>query len=100
MGDGGVLVSPLPPQECLSPQQALGAVRQMQKLLAAQEAAQLRGTRGLRQQLSLLQSRLQRQATKGNGNAGRVTAAGVTCPRGQLASSLGKGPPAPRQGLA
>ncbi|NXN45661.1 FBLN7 protein, partial [Rhinoptilus africanus] len=58
-------------QECLSPQQALGAVRQMQKLLAAQEAAQLRGTRGLRQQLSLLQSRLQRQATKGN----------ETCPR-------------------
>ncbi|NXG86244.1 FBLN7 protein, partial [Stercorarius parasiticus] len=53
-------------QECLNPQQALGAVRQMQKLLAAQEAAQLRGTRGLRQQLSLLQSRLQRQATKGN----------------------------------
>ncbi|NWU51583.1 FBLN7 protein, partial [Dromas ardeola] len=58
-------------QECLSPQQALGAVRQMQKLLAAQEAAQLRGMRGLRQQLSLLQSRLLRQATKGN----------ETCPR-------------------
>ncbi|NXY78546.1 FBLN7 protein, partial [Glareola pratincola] len=58
-------------QECLSPQQALGAVRQMQKLLAAQEAAQLRGTRGLRQQLSLLQSLLQRQATKSN----------ETCPR-------------------
>uniref|UniRef100_A0A8D0FB75 Fibulin 7 n=1 Tax=Strix occidentalis caurina TaxID=311401 RepID=A0A8D0FB75_STROC len=33
--DRDVLVSP---QECLSPQQALSAVRQMQKLLAAQEA--------------------------------------------------------------
>uniref|UniRef100_A0A663DY81 Fibulin 7 n=1 Tax=Aquila chrysaetos chrysaetos TaxID=223781 RepID=A0A663DY81_AQUCH len=33
-GDGDVLVSP---QECLSQQQALSAVRQMQKLLAAQE---------------------------------------------------------------
>ncbi|NXA24645.1 FBLN7 protein, partial [Ibidorhyncha struthersii] len=53
-------------QECLSQQQALGAVRQMQKLLVAQEAAQLRGMRGLRQQLSVLQSRLQRQATKRN----------------------------------
>ncbi|NWX19446.1 FBLN7 protein, partial [Aegotheles bennettii] len=53
-------------QECLSQQQALGAVRQMQKLLAAQEAAQLRGTRGLRHQLSVLQSRLQRQATRHN----------------------------------
>ena len=81
VGDGDVLASP---QECLSQQQALGAVRQMQKLLAAQEAAQLRGTRGLRQQLSVLQSRLQRQATKRNGNPGRVTATGVTSPRGQL----------------
>ncbi|XP_068022667.1 fibulin-7-like [Melanerpes formicivorus] len=53
-------------QECLSPQQALSAVRQMQKLLAAQEAAQLRGVRGLRQQLSLLQSRLHRPAAKRN----------------------------------
>ncbi|NWQ89348.1 FBLN7 protein, partial [Burhinus bistriatus] len=53
-------------QECLSQQQALGTVRQMQKLLAAQEAAQLRGTRVLRQQLSVLQSHLQRQATKRN----------------------------------
>ncbi|NWY58024.1 FBLN7 protein, partial [Chionis minor] len=53
-------------QECLSQQQALGVVRQMQKLLAVQEAAQLQGTRGLRQQLSVLQSRLQRQATKRN----------------------------------
>uniref|UniRef100_A0A8C8B5R9 Fibulin 7 n=1 Tax=Otus sunia TaxID=257818 RepID=A0A8C8B5R9_9STRI len=52
-GDRDVLVSP---QECLSPQQALSAVRQMQKLLAAQEAAHLRGTRGLRQQLSVLQT--------------------------------------------
>ncbi|NWH75955.1 FBLN7 protein, partial [Piaya cayana] len=53
-------------QECVSQQQALGVVRQMQKLLAAQEAAQLRGTRSLRQQLSMLQSHLQRQATKRN----------------------------------
>ncbi|NXF09556.1 FBLN7 protein, partial [Smithornis capensis] len=53
-------------QECLSRQQALSAVRQMQKLLAAQEAAHLQGTRGLRHQLSILQSRLQRQATKRN----------------------------------
>uniref|UniRef100_A0A8B9Z316 Fibulin 7 n=1 Tax=Buteo japonicus TaxID=224669 RepID=A0A8B9Z316_9AVES len=57
-GDGDVLVSS---QECLSQQQALSAVRQMQKLLVAQEAAHLRGTRGLRQQLSILQNRLQRQ---------------------------------------
>ncbi|NXV72893.1 FBLN7 protein, partial [Atlantisia rogersi] len=53
-------------QECLSQQQALSALRQMQKLLAAQEAAHLRGTRGLRQQLSVLQSCLQRQTTKHN----------------------------------
>ncbi|KFR09943.1 Fibulin-7, partial [Opisthocomus hoazin] len=52
--------------ECLSQQQALGAVRQMQKLLAVVEAAHLRGTRGLRQQLSVLQSRLQRPATTRN----------------------------------
>ncbi|NWW96417.1 FBLN7 protein, partial [Rhynochetos jubatus] len=53
-------------QECLSQQQALGAVRQMQKLLAAQEAAHVRGTRGLRQQLAVLRSHLQSQATKRN----------------------------------
>ncbi|NXK87177.1 FBLN7 protein, partial [Formicarius rufipectus] len=53
-------------QECLSRQQALSTVRQMQKLLAAQEAAHLRGTRGLRNQLSNLQSHLQRQPTKRN----------------------------------
>ncbi|NXC69803.1 FBLN7 protein, partial [Anhinga anhinga] len=53
-------------QECLSQQQALSTVQQMQKLLAAQEAAYLRGTRGLRQQLSVLQIRLRRQATKRN----------------------------------
>ncbi|KAM9508036.1 fibulin-7-like isoform 1-T1 [Guaruba guarouba] len=61
--DGDVLVSP---QECLRQQQALSAVRQMQRLLAAQEAAQLRGMRGLQQQLLVLQSRLQRPATKRN----------------------------------
>ncbi|NXQ85985.1 FBLN7 protein, partial [Nyctibius grandis] len=54
-------------QECLSQQEALSAVRQMQKVLAAQEAAQLRGMRALRHQLALLQ----RQATKRN----------ETCPR-------------------
>ncbi|NWS41280.1 FBLN7 protein, partial [Probosciger aterrimus] len=53
-------------QECLSQQQALNAVRQMQRLLAAQEAAQLRGMRPLRQQLLVLQSHLQRPATKRN----------------------------------
>ncbi|NWU96012.1 FBLN7 protein, partial [Upupa epops] len=52
--------------ECVSQQQVLGAVRQMQKLLAAQEATHVRGIRGLRQQLSVLQSRLQRQAIKRN----------------------------------
>ncbi|XP_027759843.1 fibulin-7-like [Empidonax traillii] len=58
----GILQLPLgSAQECLSRQQALSAVRQMQKALAAQEAAHLRGTRGLRNQLSILQSRLQRQ---------------------------------------
>ncbi|XP_009468788.1 PREDICTED: fibulin-7-like [Nipponia nippon] len=63
----GILQLPLgSARECLSQQQALSAVRQMQKLLAAQEAAHLRGTRGLRQQLSVLQSHLQRQATKRN----------------------------------
>ncbi|NXJ85809.1 FBLN7 protein, partial [Trogon melanurus] len=53
-------------QECVSQPQVLSAVRQLQKLLAAQEAAHLRGTRSLRQQLAVLQSRLQRQATKRN----------------------------------
>ncbi|XP_030326655.1 fibulin-7-like [Strigops habroptila] len=53
-------------QECLSQQQALSVVWQMQRLLAAQEAAQLHGTRGLRQQLLVLQSRLQRPATERN----------------------------------
>uniref|UniRef100_A0A8C3NST5 Fibulin 7 n=1 Tax=Cyanoderma ruficeps TaxID=181631 RepID=A0A8C3NST5_9PASS len=52
------------PQECLNWQQALSVVRHMQKLLVAQEAAHLEGTRGLRHQLSVLQSRLQRPATK------------------------------------
>uniref|UniRef100_A0A8C5TJK2 Sushi domain-containing protein n=1 Tax=Malurus cyaneus samueli TaxID=2593467 RepID=A0A8C5TJK2_9PASS len=57
----GRVVSPAPPcplfpQECLNRQQALSVVRQMQKLLVAQEAAHLRGMRGLRHQLSLLQS--------------------------------------------
>ncbi|XP_032556735.1 fibulin-7-like [Chiroxiphia lanceolata] len=63
----GILQLPLSStQECLSRQQALSAVRQMQKLLAAQEAAHLRGMRGLRNQLSILQSHLQRQPTKRN----------------------------------
>ncbi|NXI33391.1 FBLN7 protein, partial [Sterrhoptilus dennistouni] len=53
-------------QECLNWHQALSVVRQMQKLLVAQEAAHLQGTRGLRHQLSILQSRLQRPATKHN----------------------------------
>ncbi|NXQ71119.1 FBLN7 protein, partial [Quiscalus mexicanus] len=53
-------------QECLNQQRALSVVRQMQKLLVAQEAAHLQGTRGLRHQLSILQSHLQRAATKRN----------------------------------
>lgn len=44
-------------------------MRQMQKLLSAQEAAHLQGTRGLKKQLSALQSRVQRLAGKRNGNA-------------------------------
>ncbi|NXU07633.1 FBLN7 protein, partial [Buphagus erythrorhynchus] len=53
-------------QECLNRQQALSVVRQMQKLLVAQEAAHLQGTRGLRHQLSILQNHLQRLSTKRN----------------------------------
>ncbi|KAM4767365.1 fibulin-7-like isoform 2-T2 [Cyanocitta cristata] len=64
----GILQLPLgSSQECLNRQQALSVVRQMQKLLVAQEAAHLRGTRGLRHHLSILQSRLQRPPTKRNG---------------------------------
>uniref|UniRef100_A0A8B9GKN0 EGF-like domain-containing protein n=1 Tax=Amazona collaria TaxID=241587 RepID=A0A8B9GKN0_9PSIT len=48
--DGDVLVSP---QECLSQQQALSVVQQMQRLLAAQEAAQLHGTRSLHSTLAM-----------------------------------------------
>lgn len=47
----------------------LSTVRQMQKLLSAQEAAHLQGTRSLKKQLSALQSRIQRLASKRNGNA-------------------------------
>lgn len=74
---------PMFPQECLNRQQALTVVRQMQKLLVAQEAAHLRGTRGLRHQLSILQSRLQRPATKRNGNPG-WSPPWVTSPWGRL----------------
>uniref|UniRef100_A0A8B9S6K3 Uncharacterized protein n=1 Tax=Apteryx owenii TaxID=8824 RepID=A0A8B9S6K3_APTOW len=56
------------PQECLSHQQVLSTWQQTQKLLSAQEAAHLQGTRCLRKQLSILQSRIQRQASKHNGN--------------------------------
>uniref|UniRef100_A0A8B9ZVE1 Fibulin 7 n=1 Tax=Anas zonorhyncha TaxID=75864 RepID=A0A8B9ZVE1_9AVES len=60
-GDGENLAFP---QECLSHQQVLSTVRQMQKLLSAQEAAHLQGTRSLKKQLSALQSRVQRLASK------------------------------------
>ncbi|KAM7100834.1 LOW QUALITY PROTEIN: fibulin-7-like [Ciconia maguari] len=70
----GILQLPLSSAECLSQQQVLSVVQQMQKLLAAQEAAHLQDTCSLWQQLSVLQSRLQRQATKRNGNPGQVTA--------------------------
>ncbi|NXK56084.1 FBLN7 protein, partial [Chauna torquata] len=53
-------------QECLSRQQLLSTVRQMQKLLMAQEAAHLQGTRSLKKQLSVLHSRVQRLAGKRN----------------------------------
>lgn len=46
----------------------------MQKLLSAQEAAHLQGTRSLKKQLSALQSRVQRLASKRNGNAWHPTA--------------------------
>lgn len=52
----------------------LSTVRQMQKLLSAQEAAHLQGTRSLKKQLSALQSRVQRLASKRNGNAWHPTA--------------------------
>lgn len=63
-GEGPVFL-----QECLSHQQVLSTVRQMQKLLSAQEAAHLQGTRSLKKQLSVLHSRIQRLAGKRNGNA-------------------------------
>uniref|UniRef100_A0A8C9G8C8 Fibulin 7 n=1 Tax=Pavo cristatus TaxID=9049 RepID=A0A8C9G8C8_PAVCR len=52
-GDGE---GPVFPQECLSHQQVLSTVRQMQKLLSAQEAAHLQGMRSLKKQLSVLHS--------------------------------------------
>uniref|UniRef100_H9H0E0 Fibulin 7 n=1 Tax=Meleagris gallopavo TaxID=9103 RepID=H9H0E0_MELGA len=58
-GDGE---GPVFPQECLSHQQVLSTVRQMQKLLSAQEAAHLQGMRSLKKQLSVLHSRIQRLA--------------------------------------
>lgn len=86
------------PQECLNRQQALSVVRQMQKLLVAQEAAHLQGTRGLRHQLSILQSHLQRAATKRNGNPGwsppQVTSHRASSDPWPHTNSLDKGPPA------
>lgn len=67
-GDGE---GPVFPQECPSHQQVLSTVRQMQKLLSAQEAAHLQGTRSLKKQLSVLHSRIQRLAGKHNGNTRR-----------------------------
>ncbi|XP_068059072.1 fibulin-7-like isoform X1 [Anomalospiza imberbis] len=98
----GILQLPLgSSQECLNRQQALSVVQQMQKLLVAQEAAHLQGTRGLRHQLSILQSHLQRPATKHNGNPGWsppwVTSHGASSDPWLHTNSLRKGPPAPCQ---
>ncbi|XP_028930417.1 fibulin-7-like [Ornithorhynchus anatinus] len=59
----------LPPshgQGCLSKRQLLTAIRQMQKLLSTQEAAQLQAVRNLKKQLTALQSSVHKQATHSN----------------------------------
>ncbi|XP_006036367.2 fibulin-7-like [Alligator sinensis] len=53
-------------QGCLSKRQVLSTIRQMQKLLSTQEAAQLQGMRNLKKQLTVLQSSVHKQATKRN----------------------------------
>ncbi|XP_068943598.1 fibulin-7-like [Petaurus breviceps papuanus] len=53
-------------QGCLSKRSVLATIRQMQKLLSTQEAAQLQGLRSLRKQLTLLQGNVHKQATRRN----------------------------------
>ncbi|XP_044515299.1 fibulin-7-like [Gracilinanus agilis] len=54
-------------QGCLSKRSVLATIRQMQKLLSTQEAAQLQGLRSLRKQLTMLQGNVHKQATRRNG---------------------------------
>ncbi|XP_074078926.1 fibulin-7-like [Macrotis lagotis] len=53
-------------QGCLSKRSVLTTIRQMQKLLSTQEAAQLQGLRSLRKQLTMLQGNVHKQATRRN----------------------------------
>uniref|UniRef100_A0A7M4DVD3 Fibulin-7-like n=1 Tax=Crocodylus porosus TaxID=8502 RepID=A0A7M4DVD3_CROPO len=48
-------------QGCLSKRQVLSTIRQMQKLLSTQEAAQLQGMRNLKKQLTVLQNSVHKQ---------------------------------------
>uniref|UniRef100_H3AR79 Fibulin 7 n=1 Tax=Latimeria chalumnae TaxID=7897 RepID=H3AR79_LATCH len=66
---------------CLSKRQVLNTIRQMQKLLSAQEAVYLQGTRNIKKKLTLLQSTVIRQAAKLNG---------IPCPPRLDAPSNGK----------
>uniref|UniRef100_A0A8B9BGZ1 Fibulin 7 n=1 Tax=Anser brachyrhynchus TaxID=132585 RepID=A0A8B9BGZ1_9AVES len=68
-------------KECLSHQQVLSTVRQMQKLLSAQEAAHLQGTRSLKKQLSALQSRVQRLPGDVPSSPMSVCLSAETCPQ-------------------
>ncbi|XP_078419245.1 fibulin-7-like isoform X3 [Cetorhinus maximus] len=53
-------------QGCPSKQQVLSAIRQMQKLLSAQEAQYTQGIRMMKRKLSLLQNTVNKQASKHN----------------------------------
>ncbi|XP_038610288.1 fibulin-7-like isoform X2 [Tachyglossus aculeatus] len=53
-------------QSCLSKRQLLTTIQQMQKLLSAQEAAQLQAMRNLKKRLTALQSGVHKQPTHSN----------------------------------
>ncbi|XP_069073646.1 fibulin-7-like isoform X1 [Pleurodeles waltl] len=53
-------------QGCVTKHQVMSAVRQMQKVLSTQEATYLQGVRNMKKQLTMLQSELQKQASKSN----------------------------------
>ncbi|XP_078526554.1 fibulin-7-like isoform X2 [Lissotriton helveticus] len=53
-------------QGCVTKHQVMSAVRQMQKVLSTQEASYLQGVRNMKKQLTMLQSELQKQASKSN----------------------------------